>query len=946
MISRKSMLMLVLSLFAASAYAGDLWVGTGQPYSNIRSAITAAGNGDVVIVKDGIYTGTDNTNLDFAGKTITVQSENGPDNCIIDCQNAANSTAFNFFMTGEPAAAVVDGFTITHATNNAININGGWDGSTCPTIQNCIIQDSSAYRGAGITCVDTTSLITDCTITECTATLGAGISIGGSNSPTVQNCVIDNNTAGESGGGIYCDPYMNPTIKNCLLSNNSAVQKGGAIFCDNGANPSIGNCTIVGNTAGYNGGGGIYCYSYYSSTSPTITDTIFANNTNFAVYEDGSSADPAVSYCHFYNNSVADYRDQDTWQWTGAFDININVANAHDNIDGDPLFLTGPWGDYYLSQVGAGTLGHSPCINSGSDTAINLGLNNRTTRIDSVYDVLTVDIGYHYPDPPAALYELTASVVGGHGTIYPTSGSYGQDTPVDLTATPDTGYRVYQWTGTDDDTSRSTINQVTMNSSKTVTVEFAMIPPVLYVDDDGPGEPLEDGSVTYPYDSIQEAVDMIPANGTVIVLDGTYTGSGNTGISFNGKNLTLQSQNGSQNCVIDCEFGNRAFFLENNTTDESVIDGFTITRGSTFEGGAMYLSLVAPVIRNCVFTYNQATGSNTGGGAIVCFTADPTIENCVFYQNYAIHFGGAIQLRASSAPTISNSVFIDNDADNAGGGIYIKLSSATIGHCRFTANSSVTAGGGIYSSTASYSVTNCVINNNTTEGSGGGIYCYESAPSVENCIFTQNNNHAIAESGSTADPCVNYNSFYNNPNSDYYDSDTATSYSGAVQINSNMPQAAYNIDGDPLFADNGSWDDNGTPANPDDDTWVDGDYHLQSQAGRWDAQGNQWVYDVLTSSCVDAGNPNSTWTTELWPHGRRINLGLYGNTRQASMSNSTVGSAADLDNNNTVDEIDLISFVSSWLVNDPLAPSDTTRNGTTNIEDLGPFSKDWQQPID
>jgi hypothetical protein len=44
----------------------------------------------------------------------------------------------------------------------------------------------------------------------------------------------------------------------------------------------------------------------------------------------------------------------------------------------------------------------------------------------------------------------------------------------------------------------------------------------------------------------------------------------------------------------------------------------------------------------------------------------------------------------------------------------------------------------------------------------------------------------------------------------------------------------------------------------------------------------------MTSPCIDAGDPNSDWTGEIWPHGERINMGTYGGTQQASMSTQTV----------------------------------------------------------
>ncbi len=69
-------------------------------------------------------------------------------------------------------------------------------------------------------------------------------------------------------------------------------------------------------------------------------------------------------------------------------------------------------------------------------------------------------------------YSLSASVVGGNGNVSPTSGTYVQGKVITLTATPDSGYQVKSWSGTDDDTSTETTNTVTMDANHTVTVEF------------------------------------------------------------------------------------------------------------------------------------------------------------------------------------------------------------------------------------------------------------------------------------------------------------------------------------------------------------------------------------------------------------------------------------------------------------------------------------------
>ena len=53
-------------------------------------------------------------------------------------------------------------------------------------------------------------------------------------------------------------------------------------------------------------------------------------------------------------------------------------------------------GNYYLSQIDAGQTVDSPCVDAGSDTAVNLGMDNSTTRTDVTADDGIVDMGFHY----------------------------------------------------------------------------------------------------------------------------------------------------------------------------------------------------------------------------------------------------------------------------------------------------------------------------------------------------------------------------------------------------------------------------------------------------------------------------------------------------------------------------------------------------------------------
>jgi hypothetical protein len=89
----------------------EVWDGeTCGPKKTIKAGIGAADNGDEVIIADAIYTGAGNKNMDYAGKTITVHSANGPENCIIDCAGGADPV-FQF-VHGETPASVLDGVTV------------------------------------------------------------------------------------------------------------------------------------------------------------------------------------------------------------------------------------------------------------------------------------------------------------------------------------------------------------------------------------------------------------------------------------------------------------------------------------------------------------------------------------------------------------------------------------------------------------------------------------------------------------------------------------------------------------------------------------------------------------------------------------------------------------------------------------------------------------------
>ncbi len=62
------------------------------------------------------------------------------------------------------------------------------------------------------------------------------------------------------------------------------------------------------------------------------------------------------------------------------------------------------------------------------------------------------------------------------------------------------------------------------------------------------------------------------------------------------------------------------------------------------------------------------------------------------------------------------------------------------------------------------------------------------------------------------------------------------------------------------------------------------DFHLQSAAGRY--SNGVWVADAVFSPALDIGDPAANYANELAPNGGRLNVGRYGNTTDASKSNT------------------------------------------------------------
>ncbi|MHC4693086.1 MAG: S8 family serine peptidase, partial [Planctomycetota bacterium] len=349
-------------------------------YQTIQEAIDRSWNSGTVRVADSSYTGYGNRDIDFKGKAITVRSENGPENCVVDCDGT--STGF-YFHNSEGPNSVLDGFTITGGSgryvSGSVRHGGGiYCYKSSPVIKNCVVTNNTAGYGGGITCGGGSATITDCTIKSNSSHRGGGIYTF--SNATISNCIIINNYARlDGGGGVYGSKLR---ITNCLIAENSTgrTSHGGGVTAHfTSGDNIITNCTVVNNSAGdvYGRGGGIT--NYRSDT--TITNCIVrGNSAKYGNQISMGGATANVSYCNVQGGESAVYVDNGRLTWGPG------------NIDADPSFVNGPEGDHFLSQITAGQAIHSPCVDVGSDLAANLGMDICTTRTDQIGDAGIVDM--------------------------------------------------------------------------------------------------------------------------------------------------------------------------------------------------------------------------------------------------------------------------------------------------------------------------------------------------------------------------------------------------------------------------------------------------------------------------------------------------------------------------------------------------------------------------
>jgi predicted outer membrane repeat protein/parallel beta-helix repeat protein len=624
-------------------------------YQTIQAAIDACEDGDVVLVADGRYDKASISGVIHKNKAITVQSENGPKNCIID---GGGEWGFWFYRTGTTACRL-EGFTVTNCQYDFGAIYCSQDSS--PTIVNCIVTNNGDpggplnYRGsAGIRC-DTLS------------------------SPTISNCIIANNyfCAGYEGfgGGILCDWSCNPTVTNCTIVNNTSCNKGGAIYCKSNCHVKVSNCILWSN-----------------STTEIDLDGVSSASVTYSNVQGGWPGDGNIDADpSFVNASIGDYHLLTNSPCIDAGDPDYVAQSDETDLDGKPRLIGAQidMGAYELQHprtlyVDADATG----TNDGSswDNAFNY-LQDALAAVVSV-DEIRVAQGIYKPavyvppppPPPPPLWFGSSNV---EESIEPA---------IDRTATFQLINGVvikggYAGFGEPDPNAR----------------DIQLYETILSGDIVGDDEP---DFVNYEENSYH----VVTGSGCdeTAILDGFTITAGNAdGSHPNNYGAGMYNYKGSPmltNCIFSRNSATWGGGMQNSNSSPT-LNNCTFSNNSAVNrgGGIFNLDNSSPTLINCTFFGNSA---DLGGG-MQNWDSSPILTNSIFSGNLADDRGGGMENIRSNL-TLTNCTFTGNSVRGYGCGVFNLHSSSTFTNCTFSRNTARRSGG-IYNYDSGSTLTNCIL---------------------------------------------------------------------------------------------------------------------------------------------------------------------------------------------------------------------------------------------
>ncbi len=284
----------LLFLSASLSSAMDLSVYPDQsgPYPTISDAVAAAASGDRVLLMDGVFTGPGNCDVSVY-RNIEIRNGGTIRGATIDC--AGDSINHHRAFVFEYCGATLYGINI---------LNGYADDGGAMTIEEGQV--------------------------------------------TVEECILNNNTATGRGGAIYCFEEARTEINNTVFSSNYGMDSGGGIFVDGSSDIQINHCDFL-----YNGapaGGHLF---FNQDCSTDINSSILAFAFEGAACSGYYHGTITATCSDIWNNSGGDWTGPLAGQLTGD---NLSVdPQLCDPMGGNyqPIETSPVWAETTCGMIGA-----------------------------------------------------------------------------------------------------------------------------------------------------------------------------------------------------------------------------------------------------------------------------------------------------------------------------------------------------------------------------------------------------------------------------------------------------------------------------------------------------------------------------------------------------------------------------------------------------------------
>lgn len=369
--------------------------------TNIQDAVDVSVDNDVIWVAPGTYSVPTNPGVGPLGETnivtinglaVTLRSSNGVSaaETVIDGWGRYRGL---YLIPGSSERITIEGLTISNcrATNGgAIYMQA--NNSRTAVVQNCIIRDNTAHSSGGGIYIGPRQFysfryeLSNCVFQGNQVTNGSGGAVHANVRQAYvkgvfRNCNVISNSASADAGAFFFNDAPRAEIENCVFKHNSAGGRGGVIFSRQG--PAIfRNSLFYGNESGSYG----EAVGLENNCTFTFVNTTISDHTG-----DALSMQESGNAIQFVNTIV--YNDTLENQGAQSFtncclDPAITHATGSNIITNDPGFADEANGNYRLTSA-------SPCRNTGTNQAWMVGAEDLdgNPRLDS----RIVDIGaYEY----------------------------------------------------------------------------------------------------------------------------------------------------------------------------------------------------------------------------------------------------------------------------------------------------------------------------------------------------------------------------------------------------------------------------------------------------------------------------------------------------------------------------------------------------------------------